>query len=303
MRRFNRNALVMLLIVAGCAASWQGCDAKPSPKSSPTSVAPKRIVTIAPNSAEIIAALGEADRLVGVSRYCKYPPELETRERVGGLIDPDLETILKLKPDLVVIRGRIPEVERLCEANKIRLHRDPTQTFDDIYTSISQLGDILDKQAEAKQLIHHMRQQIEKIAAAVSKRPRPRVLFTTERNPDSLDRVITMGKNTFVDMIISKAGGRNIFGDNEAPYPEVSLESILLKKPDVIIEVMPEIEKLTDPIRWKIIRQWRSLGAMPATRKNRVYIINDNDLIIPSPRVVESVARLARLLHPEVRFD
>ncbi|MCG8407025.1 MAG: helical backbone metal receptor [Phycisphaerales bacterium] len=303
MNRASQNRIAASLVVVLIAVLWVRCDSKHAESAPSPATLPKRIVTIAPNAAEIIAALGEADRLVGVSRYCKYPPELSLKERVGGLIDPDLEKILRLKPDLVVIRGRIPEVERLCEANQIRLYRDPTQAFDDIFIAISQLGAILEKKTSAKKLIRDMRTQIDKIADAVSERPRPRVLFTTERNPDSLSRVITMGKNTFVDVIISRAGGENIFGDRKVLYPEVSLESILAAQPDVIIEVLPEIKDITETRRGKIIEQWRNLGNMPAAKNNRIHIITDNDLIIPSPRIVESIARMARLLHPEVQID
>ena len=301
-RRIRTQSCASLAVLLGALLVMR-CDRKPPGDSPATDRVPQRIVTIAPNAAEIIAALGEAHRLVGVSRYCNYPPELANLQRVGGLIDPNFETILRLNPDLLVIRGKNAELERLCQESGIRLHRDPTESFDDIFTAISQLGVILHKQAAAQQLVHGIRARVDKISAAVSGRPRPRVLLSSDRAPGALSRVITFGKGTFIDEIITRAGGENVFGGLEIPYPEVNLESILVAQPDVIIEVMPEVETLTDALRRKIVKQWRDLGSMPAITANRIHILTDANLVIPSPRIADSVARLARLLHPEVAID
>ncbi len=291
-----------ILFVPLLAAFGAACDRR-APAASGGAVAPRRIVSIAPNASEIIALLGEADRLVGVSRYCNHPPELAARVKVGGLIDPDLEAILRLEPDLVVIRGRIPEVERLCEENGIRLHRDPTESFEDIFTAVGQLGALLQREEKAGALVEDIRRRVRRISTAIAGRPKPRVLFSTERNPESLGRVITLGKDTFIDEIITLAGGENVFGHLEVRYPEVSLESILSAQPDVIIEVIPGAGLPDGVLREQIVEQWRQLGSMPAVEHGRVHVITDNELIIPSPRVVKSILRLARLLHPEVRFD
>ncbi|MFQ5430067.1 MAG: ABC transporter substrate-binding protein [Phycisphaerae bacterium] len=291
-------------MAAGIVALWAGgCRSKPAPKRSAVGGVPERIVTLAPNAAEIIAALGEADRLVGVSRYCRDLPEVKGLPRVGGLVDPDVEAILQSQADLVVIRGRIPAVERLCEAEGIRLHRDPTERYEDIFTAITQLGSILGCPEKAEGLIGGIRGRVARIEAAVADLPRPRVLFTTNREPDSLSRVTTAGRPTFVSAMIEMAGGRNVFGDRSVAYPEVGLEDILVAQPEVIIEVMPQIDQLTPAIRDRIIRQWRRLGSMPATEHDRVYVLIDSDLIVPSARVADSVRRLARLLHPEVTID
>ncbi len=291
-------SFVLLVLVPG-----MGCDRQDPAAGAADGSVPTRIVSIAPNASEIIALLGEADRLVGVCRYCDHPAELSTRVKVGGLIDPDLEAILRLEPDLVIIRGRIPEVERLCAENNIRLHRDPTESFEDIFTAIGQLGALLKREEKADALVREMRRRIAALEAAIAGRPRPRVLFTTERAADSLDRVITLGKYTFVDAVITRAGGRNIFGGLEVRYPEVSLESILLAQPEVIIEVIPGTGQDADALREKVIEQWRRVGEMPAVRNRRVFVLTDNDLIIPSPRVVDSIARVARMLHPGVTFE
>ena len=288
--------------LSGFAALMSACAPAPAPQATTSQPTPQRIVTIAPNAAEIVAALGAEDRLVGVSEFCIYPPSLAALPRVGGLFNPDLESILRLNPDLLIIRGSAPEVERLCQDAGIRLYHDPTEGLEDIFTAIAELGEILDRETAAGALALEMRGRIAVITRAVKDKPRPRVFFSIARDPTSLARVSSAGADTFVDSLITLAGGENIFHDLEIAYPEVSLEDILTAQPDVIIEAMPEKEA-TSALKRQVIQQWRALGVMPAVRNGRVYILTDPNLLIPSPRVVDSIARLAGVLHPEVKLD
>lgn len=265
--------------------------------------APRRIISIAPNATEMIIALGAGERLVGVSDFCRLPDSLRTLPRVGGLIDPNLERILGLKPDLVIMRGKMVEVEKLCEANGIRMYHDPTERFDDVFSTIDALGEMLECRREAEALTGALRAKIDRVTRAVANLRRPRVLFTTDRPVDALSRVTTSGRGTFVDEMITRAGGRNIFGDVDVAYPEVSLESILLAKPEVIVEVMPEAADPRGDLRSRVVDQWKHLGTMPATTSGRIHVLTDAELVIPSPRIGDAIERLARLLHPEVTFD
>ncbi|MBK8269132.1 MAG: ABC transporter substrate-binding protein [Planctomycetes bacterium] len=264
---------------------------------------PRRIITISPNATEMIAALGAADRLIAVSDYCRPPESQESLPRIGGLIDPNLERIITLKPDLVIIRGSNHEVEKLCETNRIALYRDPTESYADIFRTIRELGDLLNSRQQAASLIERTESRIDRIANAIADRPRPRVLFTTGRTPESLTRVTTCGKGTFVDEVITRSGGANIFGDLDVAYPEVSLESIVSKRPEVIIEVMPGTPDPTGELQDRMTGQWQRLGDLPAVVDRRVYVLTDDEIIIPSPRIADAIARLVRLLHPEVSIE
>jgi iron complex transport system substrate-binding protein len=285
------------------AVSLVGCRQKPSKKPARAVVgSPRRIVTIAPNAAEIISTLGAADRLVAVSQFCKYPPDLASLPRVGGLINPNLEAILALEPDLVILGGRCREIERLCESHGIAFHNDPTECLEDVFSKISTLGEIVERQAAARRLAGGMRRRLDAITAATRECPRPRVLFVTGRAATSLAGVTTAGKDTFVSDMIERAGGVNVFGHLDVRYPQVSLEDILTAQPEVIIEAMPG-ENSNDALREEARRQWSRIGPMPATRADRVYVVTESHLLIPSPRVVESIAIIARLLHPEIEID
>lgn len=287
-----------------CAlVAWTGvaCDQGAAPASRPA-IVPRRIVSIAPNATEIIALLGAADRLVGVCDFCAWPDEIRAVPRVGGFIDPNLEKILSLRPDLLVLRGGSPEIERLCRDNGIQLYRDPTESFDDIEETIRDLGDLLDRREAAERVIADMKAGFEDVARRVANRPRPRVFFCIARKPDSLANVSTAGRNTFVDELIRRAGGENIFGDSGVPYPQVSLEQILRRQPEVIIEAMEAIDVSPETLR-EVVTQWQTLGDLPAVRNGRVHVVTETYLLIPSPRIVQSVRHLARLFHPEARID
>ncbi len=297
--RCSCAAMCCVIVAVGLG----GCRGKPAKKPARAAAGkPHRIITIAPNAAEIISALGAADRLVAVSEFCVHPPELADLPRVGGLINPNLEAILLLEPDLVLLGGRSPDIERWCASRGIAFHNEPTVRLTDVFSKISTLGEIVERQAAAKNLADEMRRRLDAITAATRGLDRPRVLFVTGRAATSLAGVTTAGKDTFVDEMIQLAGGDNVFGHLDVPYPQVSLEDVLSAQPEVIIEAMPGGAK-GDTLREQARRQWSRVGPMPATRADRVYVVTEAHLLIPSPRMVESIAIIARLLHPEIEID
>ncbi len=261
-------------------------------------ITPERVITISPNSAEIICELGACDRIVGVDKFCVYPPQLRNRPRVGGLIDPDLEKIISLRPDLLVLRGRNDTIERLCVSLDIRLYHDQTETLADVPTCIMELGRLLDREEQAVKLVDAFRSRLGAIRRRVAGRPRPRVFLTFARQPDSFANVLTAGKGMFLSDMLEIAGGANVFGHLDIRYPQVSLEAIVAQRPEVILELSPEIE-LTDALKRQILTAWRRLGSIPAVENNRVYIITEDHCLIPSPRYVEIIEKVSRLIHPE----
>lgn len=283
------------LLLAACASG----QSEPTPKAVQ---APRRIVTIAPNAAEVICALGVSDSIVGVSKFCVYPPELASRPRVGGLFDPNLEKIVALHPDLVVLRGRNEAVEQLCAARQIRVFHDRTEKLQDVSDNVRALGKLLDREGQAEQLVREFETRIRAVRARVAGKTKPRVLLTVSRNADELANILTAGKGTFLDQTLEIAGGINVFGHVETPYPQLALEEIVARRPEVILELMPEA-KPTEHMckRWRA--QWQSLATIPAVAEGRIHFITDEHALIPSLRYVEIIERVARLLHPEADGD
>ena len=259
---------------------------------------PRRIIAIAPNTAEIVCELGAADRLVAVGRYCKYPPRIAGLPRIGGLRDPDLEAILALQPDLLMVRGRTAAVERLCRDNGIRVYHDPTETLADIERAVLEIGDLLGLGDRAADVISRMRSELSSIRRSVAALPRPRVLFTN-RNPGQLAAIYTVAKGSYLDELISLAGGENIFGDQDTPYPLIGLEEILVRRPEVIIESL--FGQGGGPgMRSAVAAQWRAVGRIPAVETGRVHVLTADYATVPSPRVVRMASDLVKIIHPEI---
>jgi len=259
---------------------------------------PQRIITIAPNSAEIICALGACDAIIGVSKFCVYPPDLSSVPRVGGLIDPDIEKIIALRPDLIVLRGNSESLARVASDSGIPIYFDQTDSIDGIETCIKDLGVRLSLQERAGQLIAQFRRDLAAIAKRTHGKPRPSVLVTITRQSRRMANLLTAGKGTFLDEMITLAGGRNAFGDIEMPYPQISPESIVAHRPDVILELLPERD-LSASDRAALTGDWQEMSTVPAVRHGRIYFLDDDNALIPSPRYVEIINKVSRLLHPE----
>ena len=268
------------------------------PVETPKGAIPQRIIALAPSTAEIVCELGAADRLVAVSRYCTYPPQLAGLPKIGGPRDLDLERILTLDPDLLMLRGANDVLDKLCRDHGIRTYYDPTETLADIEKAITEIGALLGVSARAAETVTTMRAELTAIRQAVADRPRPRVLFTT-RSPDQLANIYTVAKGSYLDELIALAGGANVFGDQDAPYPLVGLEEILARRPEVIIEsLFGETDRAG--LHEAVVAQWRAVGPIPAVETGRIHVLTADYATVPSPRVVRLAADLVKLIHPEV---
>jgi ABC-type Fe3+-hydroxamate transport system substrate-binding protein len=248
---------------------------------------------------EIICALGAGDRLVGVGRYVTYPPRAGRLPRVGGLRDPDLEGILTLAPDLVILRGRQENVERLCHERGIAVYHDPTQTLAGLKTAIADLGRLLNRPAQADALWAGIQRGLGEIAARAAGRSAVRVLLAM-RSPDRLANITTVARGSYLHEVLEISGGRNIFGELDVAYPQVSVEEIVARKPEVIIEV-PGVAPSDGGIA--MLAQWERLAGIPAVDGKRVHLLAEDYALVPSPRVVLLASKLFALLHPDALHD
>ena len=145
-----------------------------------------------------------------------------------------------------------------------------------------------------------MRAELSSFRRAVAGRRKPRVLFTT-RNPDQLANIYTVARGSYLHELIVLAGGENVFGDQDIPYPLVGLEEIFARQPEVIIE-SPFGATNSPELQASVIAQWREVGSIPAVESGRLHLLVADYATVPSPRVVEMAAHLAALIHPEVSF-
>lgn len=281
-------ALLALLVVATSASS----QATVPPR------APQRIISLIPAVTEMLFAIGAGPQVVAVSSFDTFPPEVAKLQRVGALLDPDLEKILSLRPDLVVIYGSQTDLKAQLERAKISLYPYRHAGLADVTTTIRQLGTRIGRDAAAAALAAGIEAQIAATRARVAGRPRPRTLIVFGREPGTLRGIYASGGIGFIHDMVSAAGGDNVFAGVERQAVQATTELILSRRPDVVLELRADV--LTPEARRRESDAWLALPGVPAVRARRVYLLDDARTVIPGPRVAEAIELIARTLHPEV---
>jgi iron complex transport system substrate-binding protein len=259
-----------------------------------------RIISLSPGLTETLFAVGAGDRVVGVTRFCNWPPEAAARPKVGGFLDPNYEAMVALRPDLVVMmpsnRAHLAELERLG----LRCRVVDQTMLDDILDSVETLGRLSGNAEKARELRASMQRRIEAVRAKAAPLPHPRVLLSSGRDlrAKKLDEVYIVGRKTFLGDILRIAGGENAFPDSAVDYPALSGEAILRLNPDVIVEFTNGLDEL-GLTREDAVAPWRALPGLAAAEKGRIATLDGAHLTIPGPRVVETLEALAKAIHPE----
>ncbi len=252
---------------------------------------PERIISLAPSITETLYALGVEDRLVGDTNYCDFPPEAKLKPHVGNLLNPSLEKIVSLKPDLVLgdaESNRLQTADQL-ERLGIPLYGLRAHNVADTLKSIEDVGQILGSEAQAAALAAKLRARVQAVEQRVSGRPRPRVLFVVWYQP-----LITAGPDTFVADVIRLAGGESIANDLRGEWPHMSLEDVVARDPDIIL--FPRTEAFApDLAEFRRLPGWKDLRAV---KEGRLEFISDA-INRPSPRLVDALEEVAAILHPE----
>jgi iron complex transport system substrate-binding protein len=248
---------------------------------------PQRIISLAPSNTEILFALGLGDKVVGVTDYCDYPPEAVEKEKVGGYINPDIEKIVALKPDLVLVAYGTPmDVIDSMVGLGLTVFGIKTTNLDDLLNDIRTIGKITGKEAKANALTSEMESKIKAITDATSElEQRPRVFYIVWNDP-----LWTAGSDTFINELIEKAGGVNIC-QNITGYSEISLEAVLASNPEIII---------TSEGSYAWAMNATELASTNASQTGRIYTVDDNLIQRPGPRLVEGLEWFAHFIHPEV---
>lgn len=242
----------------------------------------RRVVTLAPSLTETVLALGAGDRLVGVSRFDERP-EVKALPRVGGFVDPSVEAVLALRPDVVLVQpspGARQAVEKMVELGVPALLL-PLHTVEQVRAAILECGKALGREAPAAALVERIDRVRERIRRQAAALPRPRVLFVY-----GFDRLVVAGPGSFADELLRDAGGVNAADKATTPYPAYSVESVLRARVDVVINAAGQVHG-ADKLR-----------ALPGLDKVRWVDLPSQDLLHPGPRLAEGLEELFRLLHP-----
>lgn len=295
--KYKRPIIVLMIIIGLFVSSASESSARTETDQLGRQVIlpdnPQRVVALAPNITEIIFALGQGHRLKGVTRFSDYPPEAAKLPKVGSYVYLDLERIVALKPDLcIAIKDGNPKavVDRL-ESLKIPVYAVDPRNLEAVIETVLEIGSVLDAGKDANALISDMRSRIQLVAAMLQKTVhRPRVFFQIGISP-----IVSVGTRTFIHELIERAGGRNL-AKGPMSYPRFSREQIIAFAPEVLI-----ISSMAGPeIFDRVKSEWNQWPDIPAVRDNRIFLVDSGLFDRPTPRLVNALELLVRMIHPEL---
>jgi iron complex transport system substrate-binding protein len=272
--------------------------AAPYAQSTPATGTAHRIISLVPAVTEMLFAIGAGADVAGVSSYDTFPEEATTKPKVGALLDPDFERILSLKPDLVVVYGTQTElIARLTRVSIPMFHYEHAG-LPDVTATIRAIGDRVGHAAAGRTLADRIEADLASVRARVSGRPKPRTLLVFGRESGGLRGIYASGGIGFLHDMLETAGGTDVFADIKRQSVQVTTEMLLARAPEVILELHGSTDVPKDRLAAER-DSWRILPALPAVRANRVYLLTDDALMIPGPRVAGAVKQMADVLHPQ----
>ncbi len=304
---FNRRLAVALacIVLCACALACSSLGKRAAERAGPemrevtdevgrrvrVPAHPERVVSLAPNLTEIVYAVGAGNRLVGDTTYCDYPEEAKGVAKVGDTLNPSIERIIALRPQLILVTtaSQLDRFTRQLEEFNITVYVTSPRDLEGIFRSIESLGDLLDQRAQGQKVAADLRARASAVEERVRGEQPVRVFYQVSREP-----LYTAGQESFMTDLIRRAGGVNVTADVPGAWPRYSDEAALATRPEAII--IP----VDDSMNGGDTQVSAALLKSPAAQKNRVYKINGDYLSRPGPRLVEGLEQMARALHPSV---
>lgn len=289
--------LTSVLVALATLVALAGADRPTAQTRAPRSQ-PQRIVSLVPAVTEMLFAMGAGQQVVGVSQFDRFPQEVATRARVGALLDPDLERILGLRPDLVVTYASQEDLERQLSRAHIALFSYRHAELHDVLTTLRAVGERVGRARAAEDVAQQLEGRLNGVRARVSGAERPRVLIVFGREANSLRNVYASGGFGFLHDMLTIAGGDNVLSDVRRESVQATSELILSRRPDIIVELRPGAAAATS---WQMDPAWSALSSVPAVQHRRVAVLQGDHFMIPGTRVAEAVEALAAALHTSRR--
>jgi iron complex transport system substrate-binding protein len=257
---------------------------------------PTRIVSLAPSLTETLYALGVQDRLVGDTDFCDYPPDAQKKTKVGGAINPNLEEIAALHPDLVLVTKEINRLDtlRALDTLGIPAYATDAHNVDEILSTTQKLADLLGVPEAGKSLTADLQARLTALHAKLEALPPSRVLFVVWTRP-----LISVGKNTFIADALRRADATSIV-DATQDWPQMNLEEVVRLQPDYLVFAASHAESAS--------RDFETLSSLPGWQvldavRNRHFAVISDAVNRPAPRIVSAIEDLARQLHPAAFQD
>lgn len=254
-------------------------------------VHPQRIVTLAPNLTEIVYAIGAGSRLVGNTTFCDYPPEAKQVTKVGDTLQPNIERIIALRPEVIFVStaSQLETFTKQLSERGIAVFVTDPHDLEGVFCSIKTLGDLLGQQEQAEKLVGNLRSRASVVEDAVRARPVVTVFYQVSPSP-----LWTAGRRSWITDLIRRAGGKSVTAEVEGEWMRYSDEAAMASHPEAIIMAT------SDSMNGEKMEVAAALQKSPAALGKHVYGINGDFLSRPGPRLVDGLEQMARVLHPEV---
>ena len=241
----------------------------------------------------MLFAFGLADRVIAVGDYDQLPPGAESKPRVGGLLNPNVEKIMEYKPDLVITYGTQDNLRDRMKELGIRIYPFRHGSIEETLKYMVELGQAVGAEDRALEIEQRILATFDDIRKHAPSR-RPKVLLVHSRSVGSLGAFYSIGKTAFQNELIEIAGGKNIFSDVDKEVMQPSIEAILTRSPEVIIETLPS--GLTESEAKRRIADWKALAKLPAVMNDRVFVVGEDYLLVPGPRLDLAAQKFSELI-------
>lgn len=280
--------LLPLCLVLSCS------ERSAPPAAEPQAQVPQRVAVMAPAAAEMLQELDLLDRVVGIGEFGPWPETIADLPGLGRYDEPNTEQALSLGVDLVLTTASDAgaAVHDRLESLGIRVVALDTSTYDGVFASLERVGGVFGEQERARRIARRMRDELRAVEERVAGAPRRGVLFVVGRDP-----LYVAGPGSHIDEMIRLVGGRNVAADAASPYQQMSLEAILERSPEVIVDAS---DNRTDAERGRVAGTWGRWAFLPAVRDERVYQVAPGRLVIPGLRLPEMTRLMGKLVQPEV---
>lgn len=249
---------------------------------------PRRIVSVLPSTTETLCALGVCDRLVGVDTFSDFPAQVKALPKVGGLYTPDIEAMVALKPDLVVV-SKYGKLQESLTAAGIPVVAVNPETYDEVFSKTLTLGRLVNREAQAKALVVQMRRDIARVEILTRNAAhKPSTYYEVDPTP------YTAGPNSFIGVLLAKAGALNIIPASLGDFPKISPELVVQRSPQLILGPTLAAAKARPG--------WSTISAVKTGRVVAIAPGSTLDTLLnrPGPRLPLALAQLAKLVHPEL---
>lgn len=261
-----------------------------------------RIISTSPSITETLFELGLKDRVIAVTDFCEYPEDACQLPSIGGMLNPNMETIVSLTPDLIIHQPGNQRLHNNAISLGIKTLELRMGNLEEIFESIKKLGVALNCQEQANKLALHLTTGIAFYQERLKGLPKKEVLLLLGDSSDPARDLYAAGPGTFLNELLNISGGNNIIRDSPVRYPKLSKEYIIEKSPEIIIEAGPKSNLSQNEIDLRI-QKWNRFPTIEAVKKKQIYFIGTDYILIPGPRLLKIIERFSKAIHPNLFAD